>query len=684
MTEMKLGRFEVLREIGKGAMGVVYLAHDPRIDRKIAIKMISIPPGVSAEEAREARHRFVREAQAAGKLAHPNIITIYDVVEDPQRTYIAMEYIDGVTLEAFTRPGSLLPLSKVLSVITQACSALDYAHKSQVIHRDIKPANLMLVKGDLLKVTDFGLAKKPDANLTQAGVLIGTPNYMSPEQISGKPMDGRSDFFSLGVVLYELITGERPFGGDTISTIIYRILYDEPRPPRIVNEKLPPAFDQLLKRALAKEPADRFQSGAEFADALSNYSTYHLKRPVTTGAPTLRVGREESGPTVLRPRERSRAYPRSVPARSFPLFAGQPLKVAACVLLAIAGLVMFPRRVHEVDQSDLRAARSTEARGRDVQAGFSAPFGAPAVPQAKLPSSGREARIQVDAGTELFFDNKRLSQPLLRLSESDEKEHQLLAVQGCRQRSTLVTLRDFKDDYDLRELEPAQGTVSLETIPAGATVILDGKVVGDKTPTAIPIQTCEKHSLRFVLKDYREKRFDFAEDAPLSRISGDLGFDPKTGKQIQIVLEKIPMGIARLEPAPPFALEATIVTPEGKSLSPEVKNGALSLPEGKHQLQLVSEKVRFKRSIEVEIVGDGTRTIRVEWPALGKLSVQAEPSNCKVYVDGIFLDNPPVFEHPLVAGEHEIKVVPESDPDKQQARKITIESGLTRLEKFTF
>ncbi|HEU5180548.1 MAG TPA: serine/threonine-protein kinase [Candidatus Polarisedimenticolia bacterium] len=680
---MKLGRFEVLREIGKGAMGVVYLAHDPRIDRKIAIKMIQIPPGVSEEEAREARHRFVREAQAAGKLAHPNIITIYDVVEDPQRTYIAMEYIDGVTLETFTKPGSLLPLATVLSVITQACSALDYAHKSQVIHRDIKPANLMLMKGDLLKVTDFGLAKKPDANLTQAGVLIGTPNYMSPEQISGKPMDGRSDFFSLGVVLYELLTGERPFGGDTISTIIYRILYDEPRPPRIVNEKLPPAFDQILKRALAKEPADRFQSGAEFAEALSNYSTYHFKRPVSTAAPTLRVGREESGPTVLRPRDRSRAYPRSVPAPSFPLFAGQPLKIAACVLLAMVGLVLFPRRVHEIDQSELRAARSPEARVEAAQAGFSTPFGAPAVPQAKLPSSGREARIQVAEGTELFLDGELLSKPLLRLSESDEKEHQLLAVQGCRQRSTLVTLRDFKDDYDLRSLEPAQGTVNIATDPPNATVILDGKPAG-KTPTAVPIETCEKHSLRLVLKDYREKRFEFAEDAPLSKISADLGFDHKKNKQLSIALEKIPMGVARLEPPPPFPMEATFVSAEGKSMSPDIKNGELSLPEGKLQLQLVNEKVRFKRSIEVEIVGGETRSVRVEWPSLGKLSVQAEPSNCKVYVDGIFLDNPPVFEHPLVAGEHEILVVPETDHDQKQARKITIESGLTRLEKFTF
>ncbi|MCI0568670.1 MAG: serine/threonine protein kinase, partial [Acidobacteria bacterium] len=340
MTDQKLGRFEIIREIGKGAMGVVFLAHDPRIDRKIAIKMITIPSGISPQEARETRHRFVREAQAAGKLTHPNIITIYDVVEEADRSYIAMEYIQGDTLEAHTKPGSLLSLEKVLGIISQACSALDYAHQNKVIHRDIKPANLMLLNGERLKITDFGLAKSPDANLTQDGVLIGTPNYMSPEQISGKPMDGRSDFFSLGVVLYELTTGERPFGGDTISTIIYRILYEEPRPPRILNEKLPPAFDQILRRALAKDPAERFQTGAQFADALSNYSSTHLKRPVAPGAPTIRVGRQERPTAALRPIERARTYPRGIPSISTPMFAGQPFKVAAFIFIVILGLIL--------------------------------------------------------------------------------------------------------------------------------------------------------------------------------------------------------------------------------------------------------------------------------------------------------------------------------------------------------
>ncbi|MCI0659343.1 MAG: serine/threonine protein kinase, partial [Acidobacteria bacterium] len=415
MTDQKLGRFEIIREIGKGAMGVVFLAHDPRIDRKIAIKMITIPSGISPQEARETRHRFVREAQAAGKLTHPNIITIYDVVEEADRSYIAMEYIQGDTLEAHTKPGSLLSLEKVLGIISQACSALDYAHQNKVIHRDIKPANLMLLKGDLLKITDFGLAKSPDANLTQDGVLIGTPNYMSPEQISGKPMDGRSDFFSLGVVLYELTTGERPFGGDTISTIIYRILYEEPRPPRILNEKLPPAFDQILRRALAKDPAERFQTGAQFADALSNYSSTHLKRPVAPGAPTIRVGRQERPTPALRPIERARTYPRGIPSISTPMFAGQPFKVAAFIFIVILGLILFPRRIHEIAQEDLKAA-AINPRVTENQAGLSLPgLGAAPAPKPALPSSGHEAKLITSQDTEVWFDDREFIGTVIKL-----------------------------------------------------------------------------------------------------------------------------------------------------------------------------------------------------------------------------------------------------------------------------
>src|SRR5262245_41662990 len=187
VTPRTIGRYEILKEIGRGAMGLVYLAHDPRIDRHVAIKTIHAPKALPDEEAEEIRQRFAREAQAAGRLQHPGIVTIFDVDEADGTYFIAMEYIEGDTLEPHTTKNNLLPASTALDLVIQACEALDYAHKHDIIHRDIKPANLMLVDGSRLKITDFGLAKNPQASITHDGILIGTPNYMSPEQVMGRP-----------------------------------------------------------------------------------------------------------------------------------------------------------------------------------------------------------------------------------------------------------------------------------------------------------------------------------------------------------------------------------------------------------------------------------------------------------------------------------------------------------------
>ena len=670
MTDQKLGRFEIIREIGKGAMGVVYLAHDPRIDRKIAIKMIAIPAGVSPQEAREVRHRFVREAQAAGKLTHPNIITIYDVVEEADRSYIAMEYIDGETLEAYTKPGGLLPLVKVLGLISQACSALDYAHQNKVIHRDIKPANLMLLNGDHLKITDFGLAKSPDANLTQDGVLIGTPNYMSPEQISGRPMDGRSDIFSLGVVLYELTTGERPFGGDTISTIIYRILYEDPRPPRILNEKLPPAFDQILRRALAKDPAERFQTGAQFADALSNYSTYQLKRPMLAGTTTLRVGRQEAPTPALRPRELARTYPRGVPSTSTPMFAGQPFKVAAFIFIVILGLVLFPRRVQEIAQEDLKSAADTQPITEN-QAGMSIPgLGAPPVPKPQLPLSGHEAHLITSQDTDVYLDGKPYIEPMLKLSAGDVEEHTLRAEQGCREASLLIKASDMKHSYDLTNLEPKVADLAIDSNPPHALIYLDGKLLGAAPVTVPAYNACDKHTFTIKKENFQEWQRTFDETMPWSKITNTMD---------SVSLSEIPQGSARLDPPPPYAVEVFL---GDKKVA--TQDGVVTLPEGNYTLVLKSPGVLYQSNQKVSIAAGKTLPLKVNWKALGKLSIQAEPSNCRIFVDGLDLGPPPLLEQDIVAGDHEVKVVPEGHPDQAQIKTITIEAGVTKVEKFAF
>ena len=678
MTTKTLGRFEILREIGKGAMGVVYLAHDPKIDRKIAIKMVSIPPGVSAEEARESRHRFVREAQAAGKLAHPNIITIYDVVEEQDLSYIAMEYIEGETLEAYTKPSSLLPLNRVLPILAQACAALDYAHKNQVIHRDIKPANLMLMKGGLLKITDFGLAKSPQANLTQAGVLIGTPNYMSPEQISGRTMDGRSDFFSLGVVLYEMLTGERPFAGDTISTIIYRILYEEPRPPRILNAKLPPAFDGIIRRALAKEPSERYQTGAEFVEALNNYSTYHLKAPVSAAPPTVRVGREGEGP----PRERTRAGIRPVPKPRSSLFAGQPLKIAAFAFIFVLAVLFPSRSLHEMGKGEIARPVGPPVPPTQSQAGFGMPSLGPqpgiTTPSpgvqdrdSAVPVRGNFAQVLVEAGTRLFLDNQELNEPVVKLPENDDREHTLVAVNGCLEANILFQGSKLAETIDMQDLKQKIGELRIDSKPARAQVYMDDRLLDRLTPVTVPdYNACEMHTFMLRKGSYKDFLRTFDGTVPWKEIVGTLA---------SVSLSEIPSGFVRFDAMPSYPVEVY----DGKKLLP-AKDGAIKLPEGKHTLVLKSPKVFFTRNITVEITGSKTISQKMDWPGLGSLTVQAEPSKCEIYVDGEFLDFPPINGHPIVAGKHEIKAIPDNDPGRAQARQVTVEAGSSVVEKFTF
>jgi eukaryotic-like serine/threonine-protein kinase len=263
-----VGRYEILEELGQGAMGIVYKARDPKINRMLAIKTIRFSDEFEAEKIREIKERFMREAEIAGKLAHPAIVAVYDVGEDYELTYMAMEYLEGESLLKFCRKGSLLPLRKVLYVVSETALALDYAHKQGVIHRDVKPANIMLLKEGPVKVTDFGIAKAVSSSQTKSGIVLGTPNYMSPEQINGHQIDGRSDLFSLAVVFFELLTGQIPFHGKNLTNLFYQITQAKHPSAREINPKVPKPVEQILNKALAKDPALRFATGADMAKYL--------------------------------------------------------------------------------------------------------------------------------------------------------------------------------------------------------------------------------------------------------------------------------------------------------------------------------------------------------------------------------------------------------------------------------
>ncbi|MFT5391545.1 MAG: CHASE2 domain-containing sensor protein/tRNA A-37 threonylcarbamoyl transferase component Bud32 [Gammaproteobacteria bacterium] len=264
MTKPMLGRYEVEKELGKGAMGVVYLGKDPKINRVVAIKTMALSQEFEADELDEVKERFFREAETAGRLTHPNIVTIYDAGEEHDLAFIAMEFLKGQDLAGFTKPGSLLDISTVIEIVAASASALNYAHGENVVHRDIKPANIMYEpESGQTKLTDFGIARITDSSKTKTGMVLGTPSYMSPEQLSGKRVDGRSDLFSLGVMLFQMLTGQLPFKGDSMATLMFMIA-NEPHPDLLeVKADLPPALRDIVNRALDKNIETRYQTGAE-------------------------------------------------------------------------------------------------------------------------------------------------------------------------------------------------------------------------------------------------------------------------------------------------------------------------------------------------------------------------------------------------------------------------------------
>lgn len=307
-----LGRYQVEKELGKGAMGVVYQGRDPKIGRTVAIKTLALSAEFEGAELQDARARFFREAETAGRLQHPNIVTIFDAGEEHDLAYIAMEFLHGRDLMPHTRPGELLPVDVVLRIGEQVALALDYAHRQQVVHRDIKPANIMFdAASGAVKVTDFGIARITDASRTKTGMVLGTPSFMSPEQLAGQHVDGRSDLYSLGVMLYQLLTGSLPLRGDSMAALMFQIGNQVPADVRSIRPGLPASLSGILVRLLAKSPLDRYTNGRELAHDLTRVLAETQAQP---GASEVR------GATPLPPVatetafDQTQAHPRLTPA----------------------------------------------------------------------------------------------------------------------------------------------------------------------------------------------------------------------------------------------------------------------------------------------------------------------------------------------------------------------------------
>src|SRR5688500_2252129 len=289
-----LGRYKIVAEIGQGAMGTVYKAVDPIIDRTVAIKTINL--NLSRQELEEYEQRFQQEIKAAGRLNHPNIVTIYDVGKTDAVAYMAMEFLEGLELKDMIATGQIPPADQIVDIISQVADGLSFAHQQDIVHRDVKPSNIMVMKGGIAKITDFGIARLPNSAVkTMTGLILGSPRYMSPEQVIGKAIDARSDIFSLGVVLYEALTGVAPFDGDNVNAIMYATVNTTPPPPSAHNRAVPAMLNLIVAKAMAKLLEDRYQTVKEFAEDMRE-----VRRQMDSSRPQAAL-KATSAPVASRP-----------------------------------------------------------------------------------------------------------------------------------------------------------------------------------------------------------------------------------------------------------------------------------------------------------------------------------------------------------------------------------------------
>src|SRR5215469_10939421 len=311
----RIGRYKIVRELGRGAMGVVYHAIDPNIGRPVAIKTIQLGSVRNSDEQQRLRERLFREARSAGILSHPGIVTIYDVEQQDDVAYIAMEYVDGPTLDSLLSGPQPLAPGQMFRILAQTATALDYAHQKGIVHRDIKPANIMIAADGTAKIADFGIAKiTASEQFTMTGSIVGTPHYMSPEQVQGQAVDGRSDQFSLAVIAYEMLTGEKPYTGEHLTTVVYKIVAEEPAAPHRLNSTLSGGIENVLRQGLSKKPEQRFRNCSEFVEALEKACAASkgwkaMPRGGSLNEPTLGAGLagHPSGPPNLPPPRRRRS-----------------------------------------------------------------------------------------------------------------------------------------------------------------------------------------------------------------------------------------------------------------------------------------------------------------------------------------------------------------------------------------
>jgi serine/threonine-protein kinase len=535
MSLQTIGRYEIIGELGRGAMGVVYKAQDPTIGRTVALKTLRLD--VHGLETADMVRRFQNEARAAGLLNHPNIVTIYDAGEQDGNFYIAMEFMEGTTLQEMLAEKRIVTAEEAIHLSREICKGLDYAHAHGVVHRDVKPANIMITTRGAVKIMDFGIAKA-GGSVTSTGTVLGTPNYMSPEQVKGRPLDGRSDIFSFGVILYEMLTGEKPFAGQNVTTIIYKIVNETPIPPGELDVTIHSGLSAVVTKALAKPPDERYQSGAELVRDLENYkttgTTQHASpvspRSGTTGSyerTAILPMRVVAGSTVrvaaAAPAKAPVPMPTRVPAPRFSMRNSLLAALLAIVVLgAAAGSYAYYRTRLKMGQleAEVKADEARQATAPTAPAGTPTPRGDSLIAPDTIrfvgktgdPSSAASKKPAVNPG------------PRIELAFASKPDGAKVEIDGATDPEWVTPFNTThllpgthivvytKDGYVRQErtVEAVAGRSVVDTAvlvqiskiavssnPSGASIWVDGEDSGETTPAQVIV---EKGSHRIAVR----------------------------------------------------------------------------------------------------------------------------------------------------------------------------------------
>jgi hypothetical protein len=660
----RIGRYVITGRLGRGGMGIVYEGLDEALDRKVAIKTITAQGGVSEESER----RFAVEARAAARMQHPNIVAVYELGEDRGVSYIAMELLEGTDLGKLMRSAEELLLAEKLDIAIQVCRGLAYAHERQVWHRDIKPDNIGLLDDGTAKIMDFGIAKMEGVQLTRTGMMVGTVSYMSPEQVRGQKVDGRTDVFSMGVILYQLLSGKKPFEGESQSQVLYKIVTEPPAPLDLSSlGVVGPRLQEIVERALAKDREARYQGARELAEDLQKVlDDIRRSAPsepgpgvlqaVASARRTVRAGKVDEGiaqlqtvvtsnPTLIEARRELRgalrrrgqqaripASPQEIYTELEATFQAPSTRREAQTALAPTVVVPGPGAAG----SRRRVVWAAAAAGLVLLGAgvflLTRPGEPPAPAEVRLPvrSQPLGAAVLVDGRDSGIVTNGVLVLP----SPLPDEVELTFRKPGHRDETRVVRLPPVPGETVSVTLQSDVPAAAIRTDPVGATVTLDGERVAGVTPLELALDPGADHVLGFALEGY-------------------------VGREVRIGAGETPETVeVQLEPLPPPG-QVTIVSAypldvrwRGRVLARGTASPEVDLPSGPQVLTLVSAAIFLRADITVSVPAGGETAI--EAPGIGRINVRAFPDNCEVLIGGVSAGYPPILDREVAAGPHTV------------------------------